>query len=438
MANPRFTNRKLVIAFSPAAMVQTAFDTAIANANLTARHPQTTPAFHAIVPFREQTRDCSGRSVIIEEITGKIARFTFAFQSTAKLAASWYAYLRGVAAAPTGTPADETQTLTIGGATGGTFTLALDYEGLSGTTAAIAFGATAAAIQAALEAIRPIKTGNVTVAGSVGGPFTITFAGKLAKANIPLLTRTDSTTGGTGVAIAAGTNGANKLHAITETTSDDRPLFSLIEGFEGESSGTKKYKNLVCDSWSVNISRRGKMTVTVVAYGDPTPEILSGYSMPACSNETPISAKDTRILIGTEYITGDFRELTYTESNNIDVSDEAIKFDDITPDQLQAGDPTATLNALAIGSPTSSLYAFAEDENNAFRAMELRFGKPGERLTIFGPNTQFRLDDSLVEFVGARNVSAFRILGRPSPDGSNVVTRGEYNGAFTGQFLLSA
>lgn len=443
MTNPKFSNRKLVVSMSPNFMIQPAHDTAIATANLNYRHPQTTPAFHGIIPFREEQRSCDAVYVVIEELTGKIARFTLGFNGTAKFAAGWFAYLQGVAAAPTGTPANESQTLTLGGATAGDFALAFDFEGLSGTSSLIDFDATAAQIQAALEALRPIKAGNVAVSGSVGGPFTISFAGgNLANANLPLFTvDDDNTTGGTGVQIAAGTNGANKLHLITRSTDETPVQFSLIEGFDGETNGIKRYKNLVLGDYTVAINRRGKMSITVVAYGDPTPEILSGYSIPACDNPAPVKAKDTRIYVGSpidDYITGDFRELTYTESNNIDVSEDALRFDDITPDQLESGDPTASLNALILGSPTSELYAFAEDENEAFAPFTLSLGRPGERLSIIAPNAQFRLDDGLIEFVGTRNRSAFRVIARPSPDGSNVVTRGEYHGAFTGQFLLSS
>lgn len=440
MSNTTFTNRQLVVATSPDFMVQAAYDTAIATANLNSRHPQNTPAFHNNVMFRDQTRECTGRYVIQERITGKISRFTFAFDMSAKLGGGWYAYLQGIAAAPTGSPADESQTLNLHGATAGDFTLGLDFEGLSGTSVSIPASAalTAAAIQTALEAVRPIKAGNVLVTGSAGGPFTIAFQNALAKANIPLLTLVDSSTGGSGITIAAGTNGVNNLHAITRSSTDSPVLFSLIEGFDLETNGIKKYKNLVLDSWSVAITRKGKAILTVVAYGDPLPETLTGYSVPACVTVAPIYAKDCRLKIGSNYITSDLRELTYTESNNIDVSEDAIRFDDISPDQLRSGDPTASLSALFLGSPTVDLYVAADAEDNAFYATELALGVPGERLTIFNPNSQFSLQDNLIEFVGTRNTSAFRITARPSPDGSNIVSRGEYVGAFTGQFLLSS
>lgn len=440
LTNTSFSNRKLVLAFSPAFMAQAAFDTPISTANLNARHPMTTPTFHSIIPFREETRDCSGEFITIETLTGKIARFTFAFDVTAKIAAGWFAYLQGVAGAPTGTPADEVQSLSIGGGSAGDYKLAFDNEGVSGTTpTAIAFNATAATIQAALEALRPIKTGNVAVSGSVGGPFAVTFGGDLAKANLPLITVVDdTTTGGTGVAVTSTTNGTNKTAQITRSTSEQPVLFSLIEGFEGETNGIKKYKNLVLNSWTFTANRRGKCSITIEAFGDPTPEVLSGYSIPACVTQAPIRTAQCRLKYGSDWISGDIREMTYTESNNIDVSEDALRFDDITPDQLERGDRTATFNVLLLGSPTSAMAVTASNENTAFAAFQFAIGVGGERLNIYTPNAQFRLDDSLVEFVGTRNKSAFRILGRPSPDGSSVVSRGEYLGAFTGQFLLTS
>lgn len=442
MANPKFTNRKLVLAMSPAFMVQTAFDSAIATANLNYRHPQATPQRHGIQAFREQERSCDARWVVIEELTGKIARFTLGFSASAKFLAGHFSYLQGIAGAPTGTPANESQTLDLNGATAGNFTLELDHEGLAGETIDIAGSAalTAATVQSALENLRPIKAGNVSVSGSAGGPFTISFAGgRLANANIPLITVNDSTTGGTGVEVTAGTDGANKTQLISRTSSESPALWSAVEGFDGESGGMKRYKNLVTDSWTMNINRRGKANLTVVAYGDPIGETLVGYSTPACDTPSPIHAKDSRFLLETfGYQGGDLRELTITESNNIDVSEEALRWDDITPDQLQSGDPTMEINALFVGSPTSDFSEFCEDENNAFDGVTIPLGRPGERFTYLADNVQWRLDDGLTEFVGNRNVSAFRVLGRPSPDVSNVVSRGEYHGAYTGQFLLSS
>ncbi len=90
--------------------------------------------------------------------------------------------------------ANEVQTVTIGGgASGGTFTLSFGGE----TTAAIAFGATAAAVQTALEALSNVEVGDIVVSGSAGGPYTLTFGGQYTGINVPQLTSTSSLTGGT-------------------------------------------------------------------------------------------------------------------------------------------------------------------------------------------------------------------------------------------------
>lgn len=104
---------------------------------------------------------------------------------------------------------DEVQTVTITGSpTGGTFTLT--YAGQ--TTGAIAYNASAATVQTALESLSNIGVGDVAVSGSAGGPYTVTFGGDLADKDVGQLTSTPSLTGGTAPSVA---------HATT-TTGDPR------------------------------------------------------------------------------------------------------------------------------------------------------------------------------------------------------------------------
>lgn len=121
---------------------------------------------------------------------------------------------------------DEVQTLTITGTpTGGTFTLTSTITGtrtqsgltFAGTTAAIAYNATAAQVQSALEAV--LGVGNVTCAG---GPFpgtavTITFVGQLSATDVAALTVTGSFTGGTSPAGAISTTTAGVVGIVTST-----------------------------------------------------------------------------------------------------------------------------------------------------------------------------------------------------------------------------
>lgn len=110
---------------------------------------------------------------------------------------------RGYSAA--GAPANgtnEVQTITITGTpTGGTFKL--KFEGYE--TAAIAYNAAAAAVQAALEALPNIDSGDVTAGGGAlpGVAVTITFGGNLARKLVNTMTVVDSAlTGGTTPAVA--------------------------------------------------------------------------------------------------------------------------------------------------------------------------------------------------------------------------------------------
>lgn len=99
-----------------------------------------------------------------------------------------------------GTTSD-VQTVTVNGTpTGGTFTLS--FGGY--TTSALAYNETAANVQAALRALPSIYldsgTGaaNVTVSGSAGGPFTVTFVAELKGRNLQVMTANYSAlTGGT-------------------------------------------------------------------------------------------------------------------------------------------------------------------------------------------------------------------------------------------------
>jgi len=107
-----------------------------------------------------------------------------------------------------GAAANEVQSVTLTGApTGGNFTLT--YGGQ--TTAAIAFDATAAEVEGALESLSSILEGNVQVTGSAGGPWSVTFINDLG--NLAIVAMTKSATGLTGgtspnVAIAEVTPGS--------------------------------------------------------------------------------------------------------------------------------------------------------------------------------------------------------------------------------------
>jgi P22 coat protein - gene protein 5 len=105
------------------------------------------------------------------------------------------------------------QTVTVTGApTGGTFTLTFSGQ----TTAGIAYNATAAAVQTALQALSTIGTNNATVSGASGGPYTVTFQNALYANTTALTASGAGLTGGTspGVTIAQAGTVATRCAAL--------------------------------------------------------------------------------------------------------------------------------------------------------------------------------------------------------------------------------
>lgn len=106
-----------------------------------------------------------------------------------------------------GSPAvNEAQTVTITGTpTGGDFTLTFDGQ----TTAAIAYNAAASAVLTALRALNNIDDDDVSATGGAlpGTPVVVTFAGKYAGQNVPVMTASGAgLTGGTAPAVAVTTS----------------------------------------------------------------------------------------------------------------------------------------------------------------------------------------------------------------------------------------
>jgi predicted acyl esterase len=125
---------------------------------------------------------------------------------------------------------NEVQTVQVT-ATGGTFTLTFDGQ----TTGPIAFDATPAAVDAALEGLSSVGTGAVDVTGSSSN-YTVTFTGSLARTDVPELTSDASGLIGTSpdIDIATTTPG---VAPSTTGTFDGVPIdanVSFPEAAEGD------------------------------------------------------------------------------------------------------------------------------------------------------------------------------------------------------------
>jgi hypothetical protein len=119
-------------------------------------------------------------------------------------------------------PLNETQKVTIGGnPSSGNFTLTFDGQ----TTGNIAYNASNATVLAALEALSNIGSGDVAVTGGPlpNRPITIEFKGSLAGDDVPQMTGSAGTLGGTGANLAITTTtpgqaSTTKLRFVFNTT----------------------------------------------------------------------------------------------------------------------------------------------------------------------------------------------------------------------------
>ena len=123
---------------------------------------------------------------------------------------------------------NEVQVITLANApTGGTFTLT--YSGQ--TTSAIAYDASAATVDAALEALSNIGAGDVAVTGAAGGPWTVTFGTALAGTNVPEMTGSGALlTGGSVQTFAVATVTASAGPNHWDTASNWSPVNVPITG----------------------------------------------------------------------------------------------------------------------------------------------------------------------------------------------------------------
>ncbi len=117
--------------------------------------------------------------------------------------------------------ADEVQTVTLTGATGGTFTLTWDDTGSNAqTTTPLAYNATGATVQTAMRALSNLADADVTVTGSAGGPYTVTFLTAFAKTDVRMIVANDAllTPKNVTAAIAYNASAATMQSALEATT----------------------------------------------------------------------------------------------------------------------------------------------------------------------------------------------------------------------------
>lgn len=169
---------------------------------------------------------------------------------------------------------NEQQRIALSNTDGGTFTVSFGGS----TTGPIAYDATSSEVDAALEALGNIASGDLTCAGGPlpGSPVTVTFGGTLAGTNQPAMTIDDSGLTRTAPSIAvsestAGVGPTNEVQTLT-ITSATGGTYTLT--FNGQTTSSLAYNANAAaiqtalralstiGSGNVNVSGSGPFTIT--------------------------------------------------------------------------------------------------------------------------------------------------------------------------------
>lgn len=211
---------------------------------------------------------------------------------------------------------DEVQTVTITGSpTGGTFTLTFAGVGIgpkSYTTAPIAYNASVATVQAALEALPNIGAGNVLVAGGPlpGTAITVTFQNFLGKRNVPQMTAAHTFTGGASPAIAVTTTTPGAAGSVSDPdgatvpTGVDKWVFTARDQLNAQTAQIIwNYKN---HAMQVKGNGYAIPSLSLNAAGELTAELMGlvyrRLALDTTTVPTPISAQIPPIRRGDLYL----------------------------------------------------------------------------------------------------------------------------------------
>lgn len=147
---------------------------------------------------------------------------------------------------------DEVQQISVGTNTGGAFTVT--FRGA--TSASIAWNATTATVQGALESLSTIGVGNILVTGPSGGPWTCTFQGALAGENVPRMDMSNHTlTGGSGDGITTVTQGGSVYNITIYPGNETQTPDPFIVSKQGSSPGYRGLAYVVIQD--LDLSRWG-------------------------------------------------------------------------------------------------------------------------------------------------------------------------------------
>lgn len=393
------------------------------------------------VDERKVILDCDGVDIDDEKLQRSRLLLTLTFPNgvSPQIMSVFGFYYLGAASGPTGTPANEVQTLTRSGAiTAGTFFLSLDFEGRIGTSPPIGYNATNGEIKAALSKAsssigKLIAPDDIIVTGTWGTSISIEFTGRLAKANLPLLSVVNTgLTGGT-IVVGSSANGAQYLHQATRSTARTKTKFCIAAGDKTGSIATEMLYNCAVDSFTPVISDTDdQVGLTVGIICNSIPIELAGFAVPACVSPTPLEKKDCRVKIGSRWESLDLWQQSINLSDAIPTGRELYGFDGAELENIiRSRNPQYAMPTQIIASKNDAIAPLV----NTKVPVETHFGQPGNRFSVIAGNALLKRAGDPFPYVGELGRSAIALDIAPHRDGANCPVKFESRVAQATPFL---
>lgn len=425
MANPTWRKVNWFAAFSGIGKQQAALGTFLADADIDTRDKCDVEINENVT--RGEDRSCDDVDIVGRPVKRRWVEVRLTYnQITPQILARFAALKEGVATAATGTPANEVQTLTRSGTvSGGAAPMQLILEGRTVQTKPIAWNATAAAIQAAMVAAgssmgKVVKIGDVVVSGDWTGGIVLTFQGRLAKANLPLVTFGTGFTGGGNVVAGQTTQGDNNYFAFSRSADFSKPLTSFACGDKAKSVAVRKFGDATVNSININESQdQENVSAVIVLTANYNPELTSSITVPPCVNVKPLKSFEVATQINSVWQTRDVVSGSTSLDDNVQV-EGGFEFDDVDISvPLERGNqPTQNFTEEIYGGEGSGIYALAEQgsldtPNQATVPFVKHYGLPGNRFSVYGDETFVSFQNQRSGFAGPYSKRTTRITGEP-------------------------
>jgi hypothetical protein len=397
--------------------VQPDFDTPMPDAALNVAWNVTSDTLPSVEEELTRILDCTQQDLTGVELQRRFARWGFDFETDPAMLAPAVAYLAGVAGTPTGTPRNQIYTLTIAGATSGTFKLLLAVGGRLKETAPIPYNFTAADLKRALENLTAIGRGQLTVIDTGGGAFTVEVGGNLQRGTLGAITsNVTGLNGGATVAVAVTQTAIQRAHAISRTTGDQPPAWSAIIGSEASAYALRKWISLVLDSLRIGGGRATpRLTASATVAGSAEPHYAAaGYVLPVCQIYRAVRFLDCELIIdGVNYQTSNlWRNFELRAGNNLITDEDANTDRDEDIHRAERGDVRSfVIDADIAGEEGDTLHEMARFRSEV--AASLRIGRSGNNVTFTIPKALVSLRGGGIGFDGSARRSTIQLQLEP-------------------------